>query len=152
MSIAPTVYGISNCTSNPSLPAGLSLNPDNCVITGTALESSEAVTYTISASTGESSVSGTITLTFTDCAGTMIKINRVYGYSPSAEGFRIRNTVTDEILLDVPIGHTHPASITWIHYFCVTADRFDVTLYSSNTYWSSYSYLYLYGLLPEGQN
>ncbi|KNB42925.1 hypothetical protein JH06_3300, partial [Blastocystis sp. subtype 4] len=151
VSIAPTVYGISNCTSNPSLPAGLSLNPDNCVITGTALESSEAVTYTISASTGESSVSGTITLTFTDCAGTMIKINRVYGYSPSAEGFRIRNTVTDEILLDVPIGHTHPASITWIHYFCVTADRFDVTLYSSNTYWSSYSYLYLYGLLPEGQ-
>ena len=150
--IAPTVFGVSNCTSNPSLPNGISLNPDTCVITGSSSVSTTETTYTISASTGGSSISGTITLTFTECEGTMIQIQRVYNGLSSSEGFRIRNTENDDILLDVPLGHNHPSSGTWIHYLCVTVDRFDVTLYSGSTVWSVSSFLYLYGMLPEGQN
>jgi len=47
----PTVTGtVMNCTSSPSLPAGLNINPSTCAISGTPLVTQGATSYTITAS------------------------------------------------------------------------------------------------------
>ena len=150
VSVRPTAYGLQNCQSSPSLPAGLTLSSD-CSITGSATAAQSQVTYSLTAAAGSSTVTGSITLTFTECAGSLIRVVRSYGVSPSTEGFRIRDTSNDAILLDVPTDNTHPASKEWITYLCVTADRYDITLYGTTAYWTYNSYVYLYSLLPEGK-
>ena len=147
--LSSSVFGLQNCQISPSLPTGLTLDTD-CYISGSSLEASPQTTYTITASTGSASIQGTVTLTFTDCSGTMIHILRAYRFNTEYEAFRIRNTANDEILLDVPLGQTLPMYTDWHYYLCVMADRFDVTLYSSNNAWVVNSFLYIYGLLPEG--
>ena len=37
VSIAPTTYGFTSCTSNPPLPAGMNLDATTCAITGALL-------------------------------------------------------------------------------------------------------------------
>ena len=147
----PTVYGMSNCQSSTPLPSGLTLNPNTCAITGTATAASPLTTYTITASVGTATISGTITLSFLDCSGYMLRILRTYKYSPSYEGFRINNSENDAVLFDVSTGHSNPANVDKVDYFCVTVDRFDVTLYSTSTYWQSNSYIYVYGVISESE-
>ena len=150
VSVRPTAYGLQNCQSTPQLPSGLTLGTD-CQITGTATAAQPQTTYSLTASAGSASITGSITLTFTECAGSLVRIVRAYGVSPSTEGFRIRDTSNDDILLDVPTGNTHPVSKEWVTYLCVTADRYDITLYGTTSYWTYNSYVYLYSLLPEGK-
>ena len=149
VSMRPTSYGLQNCQSTPSLPSGLTLGPD-CRITGFAALAQSQVTYSLTAMAGSSTVTGSITLTFTECAGSLIRIVRSYGVSPSTEGFRIRDTSNDAILLEIPTGNTHPVSTEWTTYLCVTADRYDITLFGTTAFWTYNSYVYLYSLLPEG--
>ena len=149
--ISPSVYGLSQCSVQPTLPAGLSLDPNGCTISGSAEGPSAAITYTVTALGSSTQLTGTVSLAFTDCAGTMIHVLRTYGYVNSDEGFRIRNTVNDDILMDVPTGHNHPGGADWNGYLCVSVDQYDVTLYSTGTHWYSYSFIYLYGMLPEGK-
>ena len=151
VNIAPSAYGLSNCQIAPALPNGLSLNPNTCAITGTATTSSAQTVYSVTAQVSGSPASGTVTLTFTDCAGSMLRILRTYKYSPSTEGFRIRNTENDELLLNVATGNTFPLNQDRVDYFCVTVDRYDVTVEGTSDDWSSKSYLYIYELLPEGE-
>ena len=149
--LGPSIYGVTNCQASPSLPEGLSIEPTTCVISGSALAESPQTTYTISAQTSVGAVTGQITLTFTGCAGSLLRILRTYTYSPSWESFRIRNTVNDDILLEVPLDNDHIANNDWDTYLCTTVNRFDVTLYASDDYWSSSSYLYIYESLPGDQ-
>jgi hypothetical protein len=66
VSITPTVTGtITNCTVNPALPAGLSLNPTTCAITGIPSAAFAQTTFTITASNQYGSTTSTITLTGT---------------------------------------------------------------------------------------
>ena len=148
--LMPSIFGLQNCESSPSLPTGLTLDA-NCYISGSSLAASPQTTYTITATTGTSSVQGTITFTFTDCSGTMVRILRTYRYDIESESFRIRNTENDDILLEVALGQTLPMYTDWVQYLCVTVDRFDVTLYSSSNVWAMNSFIYIYGLLPEGK-
>ena len=151
VNINPNVFGVSGCQASPALPTGLSIDSSSCIITGSASVSSSQTTYTITAQTGTQTLTGTVTMSFTDCTGTMIRILRTYKSSASYEGFRIRNTANDDILLEVMTGHTNPDNTDVVSYLCVTVDRFDVTLYCTNLYWMSDSYLYVYGMLPDGQ-
>ena len=149
--ISPSVYGLTECAVQPQLPNGLSLDPDGCTISGSSEGPSAQTTYTVTAMGGSAQLSGTVSLAFTECAGTMIHVLRTYGYVNSDEGFRVRNTVNDDILMEVPTGHSHPGGEDWHGYLCVAVDQFDVTLYSTDTHWYSYSFIYLYGMLPEGK-
>ena len=45
-------------------------------------------------------------------------------------------------------GHLNPDNTDAVNYLCVTAERFDVTLYGTMTFWRSESYIYVYSLLP----
>ncbi|MCB1144999.1 MAG: putative Ig domain-containing protein [Leptospiraceae bacterium] len=64
--ITPTYTGtITSCTSNPTLPSGLTLNSSNCSISGTPTVASSA-TYTISASNQYGSTSSTIQISVND--------------------------------------------------------------------------------------
>lgn len=66
VSISSGVFGITSCQSNPPLPDGISVD-SQCNIMGTATAATSATTYTITGSAGSNTVTGTITLTFTEC-------------------------------------------------------------------------------------
>ncbi len=77
--ITPVTSGvISNCTSSPSLPSGLVINPTTCVISGNPSVFSGATNYTITASNSVGNATATIniTLSLTQPATTA---TRVYG-------------------------------------------------------------------------
>ena len=149
--LSVSVFGMTNCRTTPTLPNGVTINPTTCAITGVATEGRAQTVYTINAEAGTRTVSGTLTLTFMDCAGSMLRIRRAYQGRASSEAFHIRNTANDEMLLDVPIGHSHPSSSDTIIYYCMTAERFDVTLESDYNTWEKNSYLYVYMILPENE-
>ena len=65
VSIAPTTYGFTSCTSNPPLPAGMNLDATTCAITGTPTVASPQTTYTITAA-GQYPATGTISLSVID--------------------------------------------------------------------------------------
>ena len=149
VNIRPNLLGITGCSINPALPNGVTLDATNCQISGMATVASPQTTYSVTATSGTSSASGTVTLTFTECQGTLLRILRTYKSSASREAFRIRNTANDALLMEVPTGHTYPSSQDRVDYFCVTVDRFDITLDCSYTYWAKNSYIYVYAVLTE---
>jgi len=60
----PTFTGvITNCTSSPALPAGLSLGPSTCILTGTPTGTQGATAYTITASNAHGSTTAGINIT-----------------------------------------------------------------------------------------
>ena len=150
LNLAPALFGITSCQANPTLPNGVSIDA-SCRITGTATAASPQTTYTITATAGANTVTGTVTMGFSDCQGMLLRILRTYKGSASKEAFRIRNTVNEDMLMEVPLGHSYPSSTDRVDYLCVTVDRFDVTVDCSTTYWESGSYLYIYAELPDGQ-
>jgi hypothetical protein len=57
---------ITNCTTSPTLPAGLSINSSTCSITGTPSGIQASTVYSITASNSGGSSSATITITIND--------------------------------------------------------------------------------------
>ena len=55
------------------------------------------------------------------------------------------------MIFEVPANHTHPERKDWIHYLCLSMDRFDIVFNSTSSYWFRDSYFYLYYLLPDGE-
>ncbi len=72
---------LTNCTISPALPTGLSIAPNNCVISGTALYESTTTTYTVTAT----SVAGTGTATL-DISVTPIPPTLSYSSSSGNNG------------------------------------------------------------------
>lgn len=109
MSISPTTRStngasITNCTSSPTLPAGLSIDPVTCVISGTPTTVVSATTYTITAtnSAGASNGASLIitvnpavpTLSYTGATGTTTNYGVGLSVAPttlSANGASITN-------------------------------------------------------------
>ena len=128
--LRPDAYGLQNCSSSPSLPNGLILASNGCTITGSAIAASSETVYQITGYSGSTPVTASLTLTFTGCSGTLLRIVRTTSNSASNEGFRIRNTENDDILFDMPVGTVQESS-TWEESLCVTVDQYDVALYGS---------------------
>ena len=149
--IKPNIFGVSNCRTSPALPNGVHINPNTCAIYGSSTAGSPETTYTVLAQAGSVTASGTITLTFTSCEGSMIRILRTYKYSASTESFHIRNTDTDEMIFNVPPNHNNPSAKDKEDYLCLTADRYDVSIIGTGRTWYEKSNLYIYSLLPEGE-
>ena len=147
VNLQPKIFGIDSCQSSPELPTGLTLS-SSCAITGSAAAPSAMTTYTITASSGSRTATGTVSLAFTDCQGTMLRIVRMNQADCTNEAFRIRNTATEEMLLNVPVGHSCTPNEESVDYLCVSVDRYDVTVDGSQ-YWDLDSYLLLYAMLGE---
>ena len=151
LNLGVNAFGITSCVITPPLPEGLHFDTTNCAITGFALQSSPETTYLVTAHSGAKIASGTVTLTFDECEGSLLRIVRTYKLTPGNESFRIRNTVTDELLLEIPTGHTDVPNKDHSHFLCMTADRFDVTVDGLSRYWSSGSYIKVYAVLADGE-
>lgn len=72
--------GVSSCSVNPSLPAGLTLNTSNCSITGTPTSTTAATAYTITATNQYGSGTATVTIGTTLVAPTAFS----FPYTPGA--------------------------------------------------------------------
>ncbi|MCG9874992.1 MAG: putative Ig domain-containing protein [Leptospiraceae bacterium] len=60
----PSITGtVSSCSSSPSLPVGLVLNPINCTLSGTPISSQSSTMYTITASNTSGSTNALIFIT-----------------------------------------------------------------------------------------
>lgn len=140
VNIRPVLFGMTSCSINPALPQGVNFDTTNCHISGMVTVAAPMATYTVTATAGSNTLSGTVSLTFTECQGTMLRILRTYKTQAEKEAFRIRNTDNDALLMEVAVGHSYPNSQDHVDYFCVTVDRFDVTLDCSYTYWTSGSF------------
>ena len=150
--LSVNMYGIGSCQISPQLPNGINFDTTTCAITGVALAGAPQTTYTVTATAGSQTATGTVTITFTECQGTLLTIIRTYQYSGNIEAFRIRNTATDELLMEVPIGHTNPANTDVANTLCVNAERYDVTLDCSDIHWYQNSYIYVYAMLADGES
>ena len=149
--IAPTLYGFSGCSVSPSLPEGINIDSDTCVITGVTNQLMSSTSYQITSTMGTTVRQTTISLAFIDCTGTLYKILRTHRLNAQYEYFRIRDSSNDNILYQIQSGHSLSSNADWTHYLCVTVDRFDVAFYSTSTYWGSGSYYYMYYMLPDGE-
>ena len=144
-------FGITHCQIQPALPDGLLFDTSSCAITGSAVTGSPETTYSLTATAGTRSLTGTVRLTFLTCEGTLLRVVRSYQFSPEKEAFRIRDTSNDAVLLEVPLGNTLPASQEHVDYLCVDAERFDVTVDGSGANWSYGSYLSVFAVLADGE-
>ena len=144
-------FGITHCQIQPALPDGLLFDTSSCAITGSAVTGSPETTYSLTATAGTRSLTGTVRLTFLACEGTLLRVVRSYQFSPEKEAFRIRDTSNDAVLLEVPLGNTLPASQEHVDYLCVDAERFDVTVDGSGANWSYGSYLSVFAVLADGE-
>ena len=147
--ISPVLFGMTSCSINPALPQGVNFDTTNCRISGMATAAAPMATYTVTATAGSSTLSGTVSLTFTECQGMLLRILRTYKTQAEKEAFRIRNTDNDDLLMEVAVGHSYPDRKDHVDYLCVTVDRFDVTLDCSYTHWISGSYIYVYAVLAD---
>ena len=151
VNLRPSLYGVASCQVSPQPPNGVTFDTTTCAFTGTATVASPLTTYTVTATAGTKTATGTVSMSFVDCQGTLLRILRTYKGSATNEAFRIRNTLNEDMLMEVPVGHSYPSSVDWTEYLCVSVDRFDVTLDCSTSYWVSGSYIYVYAELASGE-
>lgn len=149
--LRPSLYGASSCQVNPQPPSGITFNPTTCSFTGMATVASPMTTYAVTAMAGTKTATGSVSISFVECQGTLLRILRTYKGSAANEAFRIRNTQNDELLMEVPLGNSHATNVDWEEYLCVNVDRFDVTLDCSTNYWVSGSYIYVYAELANSE-
>ena len=150
MDLHPTVLGFTNCQVNPPFPQGVTLAND-CSISGTATVATAQTTYVLTATAGSATASGSLTLSFPECSGSIYRIVRSYKANAAKEAYRIRNSVTDELLYEIPVENSHANNQDRTEFICITVDRFDVTVDGSSLFWTSESYIYVYSWLPEGE-
>ena len=149
--IAPTLFGISNCTISPELPAGVTLDAETCTISGVPTEETAEVQYTLSSHTASADISGTFTLSTPVCAGSVIQLLRTYKSTASSESFTIVNAETNEVLYEVTASSGQPDNQDWVTRICVNANRIGIDVSSFGRYWLTGSFLYVQVILSTGQ-
>lgn len=147
---APTVEGFTNCTSNPALPTGLTLDPDTCTITG-VVSSVGTQSYTISSTTG-AGYTAVITITATACAGNVIEIKRVYGYADAfKESYKLIDLSNQSVPVEVGFSSGQVASSTVVTRHCLSGTRYELELGQNGvSYWMYNSFIYIYGVIGDG--
>jgi hypothetical protein len=101
--ITPSISGTAptSCTSTPTLPGGLSLNPITCAISGTPYSALEAKTFTIEASNSAGSTTANITITIS--SGIVAPTSITYSGTPfSLTNGAAMNTATPVIVGGTP--------------------------------------------------
>ena len=147
--IAPTVTEFSNCQINPQLPAGLTFHAEQCFITGKASNAQPSTQYTMTTTVNGQQLSGSFSLQFNDCTGNLIKVLRTYKTNAAYEAFTIRDTATQQVVLQVNSNSGQINSQDWETVLCLTGQKYTITVGSTSSYWSSSSFLYLNAILDD---
>ena len=146
ISIAPIRPGFIQCTIEPALPPGLSLDAASCTVTGVARAAMNATSYTMTSHLPTANVTGSFSLAFTICSGTMIEILRTYKSSASYEGFIVTSSESGEVLYSVEPNSGQVSSKDWSVRLCAPPGRVHIEVSATSNYWYSKSYLYLYSV------
>jgi len=110
--ITPSIIGtITNCSASPNLPAGLSLNPITCIITGTPTVSQVLTDYIITASNKNQSSVVTISIAVNASAPTPTLPTVSFG-STSASGLETVNTISVPVTISTAADSTVNYSVT----------------------------------------
>ncbi|KAK8797650.1 hypothetical protein WA171_005182 [Blastocystis sp. BT1] len=148
ISISPIQYGYSDCSIQPSLPDGMSIDPNTCIISGVS-HSLGSQQYTVTSTMVTPPIQSILNLTFIHCSGTVYRTQMIIRYE--YDQITIHDTSDESIIYQIQPGHSQGSFGLETHYLCITADRFDVVFNLTTTYWMSSSYYYMYVLLPDGE-
>ena len=152
VNIHPTI-AFTDCTIQPTLPAGLTLNAATCTVTGKATAASPAATYTMTSTMGGNSISGTFSLEIPQCAGTFVQFVRTYKSLSNVEKFTVTDAASQQVVLSVGANAGQPSSQDWSTVLCLTGARYTVDVSSDGyTYWQMNSFLYVRALLFDDES
>ena len=152
VNIHPTI-AFTDCTIQPTLPAGLTLNAATCTVTGKATAASPAATYTMTSTMGGNSISGTFSLEIPQCSGTFVQFLRTYKSLSNVEKFTVTDAASQQVVLSVGANAGQPSSQDWSTVLCLTGARYTVDVSSDGyTYWQMNSFLYVRALLFDDES
>ena len=151
VSIRPTLRELSNCSIQPALPAGLSLDSATCTVNGKATVGLTTTTYTMTSVMNGQNIPGTFTLEIPECSGSFVKFLRTYKSGAIYETFTVKDMATQQTVLSVLSGQT--ASQDWYTTLCLTGSKYEIDMGSTSyDYWQQNSFLYVQALLLGDDN
>ena len=141
VSIRPTLRELSNCSIQPTLPAGLTLDSTTCTVSGKATVGLTSTTFTMTSVMLGQSIPGTFTLEIPDCSGSFVEFLRTYKGNAVYETFRVKEVVSQQVVLSVTSGQTF--SQDWSATLCLTGSKYEIDMGFTGYDWSSGSFLYV---------
>ena len=151
MNIRPTLRELSNCSIQPALPAGLTLDAATCTVSGKALMGLTSTTFTMTSVMKGQNTPNTFTLEIPECNGSFVKFLRTYKASASYETFSVKDMETQQTVLSVQSGQTDNQD--WSTTLCLTGSKYEIDMGSTTyDYWQSGSFLYVQALLVGDDN
>ena len=152
VTIHPVVNEFTGCTITPALPAGLTLNPTTCTITGKPTAAIGSTVFTVSSTIDGQSYQGTFTLQVTECSGTLLRVLRTYKANGYYESFNIKEKASQQVVLEVEYNSGQPNNQDKTYVLCVTGSIYVVTINSSINYWQGTSFLYINAVLDGDEH
>ena len=142
VSIRPTLRELSNCSIQPALPAGLTLDSATCTVSGVATVTLPNTTFTMTSMMVGQAIPGTFTLEIPECNGTFVKFLRTYKASASYETFSVKDMSSQQVVLSVQSGQTDNQD--WSTTLCLTGSKYEIEVGSTTyDYWQQNSFLYV---------
>ena len=141
VSIRPTLRELSNCSIQPALPAGLTLDSTTCMVSGKATVGLTSTTFTMTSVMLGQSIPGTFTLEIPDCNGSFVEFLRTYKGNAVYETFSVKEVVLQQVVLSVTSGQTF--SQDWSATLCLTGSKYEIDMGFTGYDWSSGSFLYV---------
>ena len=148
--IRPDITEFTSCTAQ-SLPEGLTIDANTCVITGVVNTAVSGQSITVSSVVLGNTYTGTFTLTIQECTGTIINVLRTYGYSATYESFEIKDASTQQVIMSVAANSGQVNNEDWSSIACVTGTKYEVSVGSTSTYWQYDSFLYVRAVLSNDE-
>ena len=151
VSIRPTLHELSNCSIQPALPAGLTLNNNTCTVSGKAMVILPTTTFTMTSVMLGQSIPGTFTLEIPECNGTFVEFLRTYKISAESEYFTVKDANSQQVMLSVQSGQTDNQD--WSTTLCLTGSKYEIDMGSTGDYfWQESSFLYVQAPLLGDEN
>lgn len=138
--IVPSVYGFTQCSILPALPAGLSLDRDACSVTGRPAAPLLTTEFTVT-SVAAGGVSGKFLLTVTEAVGTTLLVTRSFAENPADESFALVDAESGERLFGIPVNGGQQPGSEVAKVLHVTCRRVRVELGSLGRAWAPGSFL-----------
>ena len=148
--IRPDITEFTNCTST-ALPEGLTLDSVTCAVSGIVTSAVPTTTVTITSVMNGNTYTGSFTITFQECSGSVLNILRTYKSNAYFETFEIKDATTQEVALSVAASSSQVNNVDWTTILCATGTKYTVSVGSSLYYWQPDSFLYVRTLLSGDQ-
>ena len=147
VSIRPENQEFTSCSVAPALPSGLTLDSTTCLISGTPSAALTQTTFTMTSVMGGQNYQGTFSLQALSCSATLTKVLRTYKTNAYYESFSIKDTATQQVVLNVAYNSGQVNSVDWTAVLCLTGSKYEIDVDSSINYWQSTSFLYVRAML-----